>query len=80
MSQVPHALNFAGYVFDKALLNELFGAKSSNGRTVKKLRDAVTHGIEQAAVDEILRRENELFGYMDNFLSTIRSFDEPAAT
>lgn len=27
MQQVPYALEFAGYVFDRELLNELFGAK-----------------------------------------------------
>ena len=25
MTQVPHALNFAGYTFERTLLNELFG-------------------------------------------------------
>lgn len=75
MTQVPHALTFAGYVFEKALLSELFGASGKNGTTVKKLRDAVTHGIDQKAVNEIVMRKDELFGYMDSFLSEIRTFD-----
>lgn len=75
MSQVPHALKFAGYDFDKALLNELFGARSNNGKTVKKLRDEVTHGINQKAVEEIVDRKDELFDYMYCFLSKIRCFD-----
>ena len=33
MTQVPHALAFAGYAFEKELLNELFGAKSKKGMT-----------------------------------------------
>lgn len=47
--QVEAALKFAGYNFDKALLTEIFGAKSKKGKnahTVKKLRDAVTHSID----------------------------------
>lgn len=81
MQQVPHALKFAGYGFDKALLTEIFGAKSQKGKTVhtvKKLRDAVTHGIASEAVQEITDRKEELFGYMDAFLSGIRDFDAVA--
>jgi hypothetical protein len=78
MSQVPHALNFAGYTFDKSLLNELFGAKSQKGETVKKLRDMVSHGIDKKAVAEITGRKDELFGYMDSFLWEIRTFDDVA--
>lgn len=78
MQQVPYALKFAGYGFDKALLTEIFGAKSQKGKTVhtvKKLRDAVTHSIDSDAVQEITDRKQELFGYMDAFLSGIRDFD-----
>jgi len=35
MTQVPFALTFAGYDFDKDLLNEIFGAKGKKGTTVK---------------------------------------------
>ena len=81
MQQVPYALKFAGYGFDKALLTEIFGAKSQKGKTVhtiKKLRDAVTHSIDSKAVQEITDRKQELFGYMDAFLSGIRDFDAAA--
>ena len=76
--QVEAALKFAGYNFDKALLAEIFGAKSKQGKTVhtvKKLRDAVTHSIDSDAVQEITDRKQELFGYMDAFLSGVRDFD-----
>lgn len=79
MTQVPYVLNFAGYSFDRALLNELFGATSGKGTTVKKLRDKITHSISEEAVAEILARKDELFGYMDSFLSVIRTFDDIAA-
>lgn len=79
MTQVPYALTFAGYTFDKELLNELFGATSKKGMTIKKLRDAVTHGIDEKAVKEISRRKEELFSYMDDCLNTIKTFDQEAA-
>ena len=79
MTQVPHALAFAGYNFEKELLNDLFGANSTKGMTAKKLRDAVTHGVDQKAVDEITARNAELIGYMDTFLDIIKTFDDIAA-
>ena len=79
MTQVPHALSFAGYDFDRELLNDLFGSASQKGMTAKKLRDAVTHGINQKAVDEITARNEELVTYMDTFLNVIKTFDNVAA-
>ena len=78
MTQVPYALNFAGYSFDRNFLTELFGSSSTKGRTVKKLRDAITHGIDKSATEEIKQRKEELFGYMDDFLNTIKTFDNAA--
>lgn len=77
MRQVPFALNFAGYAFNTEHLNELFGGKSKiNGcKTVKNLRDSITHGINDECVDEIKERKEELFGYMDRFLQSIKTFD-----
>ena len=79
MTQAPHALTYAGYDFDKNLLTHLFGAEKRIGRrTVKKLRDALTHSVNQKAIDELIDREEELHGYMDQFLSKIREFDSAA--
>ena len=58
---------------------ELFGASSQKGKTVKKLRDETTHGINEKAVKEIVARKDELFSYMDEFLTGIRSFESNAA-
>ena len=44
----------------------------------KKLRDAVTHSVDSKAVQEITDRKEELFGYMDAFLSGVRDFDAVA--
>ncbi len=73
MKQAPFAMAFAGYNFDRDLLNRLFGAKCDGGRTAKKLRDAVTHNLEQKAIDEIESRQLELFADMDAFLDIIRA-------
>ncbi len=79
MTQAPYALEYAGYDFDKDLLTHLFGSEEKVGsRTVKKLRDALTHSLNQKAIDELLSREDELHGYMDQFLSKIREFDSAA--
>ena len=73
MSQVPFAMMFAGYDIDRDLLNRLFGAKCDRGRTAKKLRDAITHNLEQKAIEEIESRQSELFADMDAFLEIIRA-------
>ena len=39
----------------------------------KNLRDAVTHNLEQKAIDEIVSRQSELFADMDEFLEIIRA-------
>lgn len=79
MTQVPHALTYAGYTFDRNLLTKLFGGcDKKNSRTVKKLRDALTHSMNGEAVEELRNRNAELHGYMDQFLDTIRNFDVAA--
>lgn len=45
----------------------------------KKLRDGTTHSIDESAVKEIVSRKDELFGYIDTFLETIKNFDAVAA-
>lgn len=79
MTQVPHALTYAGYTFERNLLSNLFGGcDKKNSRTVKKLRDALTHSMNSEAVEELRNRNDELHGYMDEFLDTIRTFDSAA--
>lgn len=57
MHQVPAALGFAGYGFDRELLQELFGSEEKVGsRSVKKLRDATTHGVKQCAINRSIRK------------------------
>ena len=76
MQQVPHALKYAGYDYDKGLLDKLFGSEERIGmRSVKKLRDALTHSVNQKAIDELKDRREELYGYMDSFLEKIETYD-----
>ena len=80
MKQAPSALSYAGYDFDRVLLTKLFGAEERIGRrSVKKLRDALTHALKQSAIDELMAREEELYGYMDQFLTKVREFDNDAS-
>ena len=77
MKQVPHALKYAGYSFDKSFLSTLFGGcDKKNSRSVKKLRDALTHNMSEDAIQELRDRNVELNGYMDSFLEAIRHFDD----
>lgn len=76
MQQAPYALSYAGYDYDNTLLTNLFGSEDRVGqRTVKKLRDALTHKMNQNAVNELITREDELYGYMELFLKKIKEFD-----
>jgi hypothetical protein len=76
MTQVPYALKYAGYDFDKELLDKIFGSEDKVGsRTVKKIRDALTHSVDQKAIDELFERKDELFGYMNSFIEKINYFD-----
>lgn len=76
MRQVPFALKYAGYDFDNELLTNLFGSGESIGkRSVKKLRDALTHSIKDRDIEELKNREQELYGYMNSFLDKIQNFD-----
>lgn len=76
MKEAPYALTYAGYDFDRKLLTNLFGAEDRVGkRSVKKLRDALTHSISKSALNELKVRETELYEYMDGFLEKIRVFD-----
>lgn len=78
MQQVDPALNsFAGYGYDLDLLRKIFGSeKKLNNRSAKKIRDLLTHDLNNSALEELKKREDELHGYMDEFLETIATFDE----
>lgn len=76
MRQAPHALAYAGYDFDKDLLARIFGSENKPGRrSAKKIRDAISHAMEEKAIEELKNRQTALFADMDAFLDKIRAFD-----
>lgn len=77
MSQICAALKFAGYNFSSELLNNIFGGKSKvfGIKTLKELRDSVTHGYNENSVKEIVERRTEIFDSMEQFLTVIKNFD-----
>ena len=80
MVQVPTALKFVGYYIDNELLDKIFGSENHRGKkSVKKLRDALTHQMPEKDVKEVMNRQEELFGYMNNFLEQIENYDKNIA-
>ena len=76
MKQVNPTLKLVGFDFNYQFLNKLFGSSTKFGqKSVKKLRDETTHGIDKSAVKEIIERKDELFGYMDEFIETLKKID-----
>ncbi len=74
MSEVPYALAYAGYNFDYEFLEKLFGSESRCTKmSVKILRDNLTHSIKESALKELNDRYDELIGYMETFLNTIKN-------
>lgn len=70
--QVSAVLSFAGYKFEDEFISKIFGGQENS---IKKLRNEITHGVNKKATSEIVSHQEELFGYMDKFLSTIKDFD-----
>ncbi len=75
-SQIKPALSYAGLPYDEKLMKKLFSTNYKvRNRTVKSLRDALTHGLSASAIRELKDREEELHDYMDSFLNLIRNFE-----
>ena len=73
MTQVPYALEYAGYKFDSDLLSRLFKSGDINKKlTIKEIRNRLTHGIDKRALNELKDRRNEIFKDMNKFISIIR--------
>lgn len=71
--QVKPALDYAGYDCDTNLLIVLFSTNTRVGeRTVKTIRDVLTHDLSQSAINELINREDEFYRYMNQFLDMIR--------
>ncbi|MCR5349351.1 MAG: hypothetical protein K6E20_00005 [Acholeplasmatales bacterium] len=76
ISQVKPAMEYAGYKYDDTLMRQLFSTNTKVGeRTVKSIRDALTHKMSNSAIDELKSRKEELFKYMNDFIEMVRNFD-----
>lgn len=69
MRQVPHALNFAGYNFDTDILVKLFGSKQKGFKTLKEIRNGLTHGFNKNMIQILKEKEKEIFDLMNEFLN-----------
>lgn len=79
MSQVKPVLRNVGYDFDEKILNKLFGSEERSGKkSVKKMRDRLTHNMNKNDINEFKERKDELNGYMDYFIEKVRNFDKAA--
>ena len=76
MRQIPSAIERAGYRADRNLLSELFGKSKTSKKTVKDLRNDVTHGFNKKSVQKIKDRKDELYRAMESFLQIIRQQNE----
>lgn len=77
MNQVKSALRKAGYDFDDQILSKLFSSNDTAGeRSVKKIRDRLTHSMQENDIKEFKYRKEELYEYMNYFLDKIRNFDK----
>ena len=72
MSQVPYPLISQGMDLIKLCWARYLGI-FKKWENCQETPDAVSHGIDSKAVQEITDRKAELFGYMDTFLSEIRT-------
>lgn len=67
-------LNHFGYNYDSYIMKQLFsGNKKVGEKSVKILRNDLTHKVSQSDSNELTNREEELYGYMNYFLDLIRN-------
>lgn len=74
VNQVKLALKYVNFSLENDIINRLFGSESHVGkRSIKKIRDSLTHNLNNSAIDELKSRKNEIFNDMDYFLKMIES-------
>ncbi len=73
ISEVKAVLSFFEYKYDEIKITNLFGSEKAKGkRSAKSIRNALTHDFNESVAEELHNRKNEIYGYMDYFLSLIR--------
>ena len=60
------------YKVDEKILDELFSHNNERGnKSIKKLRDALTHDIKEKDIIELKSRKTDIFKTMDKFLNQL---------
>ena len=61
------------YKINENLLEKLFGSKDIRGsKSIKKLRDALTHDSKLNDIEELKKRQTEIFNTMNTFLTELK--------
>ena len=71
MREAPAVLKSIGYAFEKNFLKKLFGGNDKELVSLKKIRNNVTHGLNDKYIDILVKNEKEIFETMNNFIDTI---------
>lgn len=62
------------YSIDDNTLLKLFGSEDArNNKSVKSLRNSLTHNIHKNDIEELKQRKDEIFAYMDNFINVLKT-------
>ena len=73
-NQAKQALKYVNFTLKDDIINQLFGSESHVGkRSIKNIRDSLTHSLTDSVIEELKNRKDELFNVMDYFLNMIKS-------
>lgn len=74
MNQIHSAFAYAEYNIDNNILAKIFGSKTEkNNKSVKVLRNFVTHDLRISEIKEIINRKKELFDLMNDYLKILKN-------
>lgn len=73
-NEAKRALKYVNFTLKDDIVNQLFGSESRVGkRSIKNIRDSLTHSLTNSVIEELKNRKDELFNVMDYFLNMIES-------
>ena len=62
------------YSIDDNTLLKLIGSEDArNNKSVKSLRNSLTHNIHKNDIEELKQCKDEIFAYMDNFINVLKT-------
>lgn len=73
MKSIKSNISKLNFQFEESFLKRLFGSEAKrNNKSLKKLRDALTHDFVKEDIEELKNRECEIFQIMDEFLNELK--------